>query len=196
MLGGKEYNRMFPYLGTPNMEQFDQLMELFITEFVFYPPAFLEGTSRDLTGDTVEGRDMRFRNAMLIYVFCLPLHEQSEASSCYPKFYYRKDVIYSFIKNNWDTLYKVYVSKTLSPWNTPLLGKTWYNDNGNMKVPTIALERLVTSAARGTSEERRKHGNKLPHDIIWGNILTLLLTESGLRTYQLSQAILNAKFGR
>jgi hypothetical protein len=191
-LGDNEYNSLFPFLATPTNEQFLELKNLLGISNIFSPPSsFINNNPSQLKGNTDEAKDLRFRNALMIYILCLPLHLQQDACDFYAKIQERKELIYKFITNNWKVLFEVFVLKTVTPMNTELLRNRWYDKNAIMAKPTIALERLVTTAAKGTPQQQITFNKHLPNSVIFTNLRKLLLEESGLRTYQLSQAIIN-----
>ena len=190
--GKKEYKELFPVVGAPTLEEFKECKTILSDVNLFtYPSHFTRVTKEQLEGDSEEAKDLRFRNALMIYILCLPLHLQQDACDFYAKIQERKELIYKFITNNWKVLFEVFVLKTVTPMNTELLRNRWYDKNAIMAKPTIALERLVTTAAKGKPQQQITFNKHLPNSVIFTNLRKLLLEESGLRTYQLSQAIIN-----
>jgi len=68
----------------------------------------------------------------------------------------------------------------------------WYKDK--VTPACMAVERLVVTSSNGTKEQKVKYNNKaLPNVVSLNNLKKLVNKEYGIRSYQLSQAIINSE---
>jgi len=192
--GKKEYKELFPVVGAPTLEEFKECKTILSDVNLFtYPSHFTRVTKEQLEGDSEEAKDLRFRNALICMILSVPTHAQQEACDFYQNYQERKDKIYNFISSNYSHLQDIFVNHKISVKESPLLGKVmWYKDK--VTPACMAVERLVVTSSNGTKEQKVKYNNKaLPNVVSLNNLKKLVNKEYGIRSYQLSQAIINSE---
>ena len=189
-----EYQKLFPFLSTPTIAQYQEFKSFLAKNYMLTSPqSFVNNNPVELTLNTDEAADLRIRNALMIFILCLPLHAQEAACDYYSIIQERKKLIYNFISSNWSHFKDVFVTGRINVNNSPLLSMSPWSKAGKYLPPTIALERLVKTSSKGKPEQFSylAADKQLPTNMALANLLSLLQKESGLRTYQLSQAIAN-----
>ena len=192
--GGEKYSELFPVVGAPTKEEFKECKSILTATNLFtYPTAFNKVTEVQLLGNTDEAKDLRFRNALMCVILSVPAHLQQDVCDYYQSLEDRKTKILNYLTNNYNHLENIFVLNKMKVKDSEILNKImWFKDNKNTSA-CLAVERLITNSSRGTPEQRRTHKNKLPANIKLHNLEKLVDKEFGLRSYQLSQAIINSE---